>query len=170
MKQPKGFIKKGEENLVCKLKKSIYGLKQSPRCWNDALDTHLKEIGFVQSTSGPCIYMVAGGDLFYIEVYVDDIVLAARSEERIKEVKGALSAKFDIKDMGILHHFLGMSVVQDEAQGHAWIGQPTYTENLLECKTANLLVIPSVSAQSLKRPRMKKSVSMNSCIILQLEA
>ena len=109
MKQPRGFVTEGEEHLVCKLKKSIYGLKQSPRCWNYALDTYLKEMVFVQSTSDPCIYVDAGGDLC-IGVYVDDI---GRNEERIKEVKDVLSAKFDIKDMGKLHHFLGISVVQD---------------------------------------------------------
>ena len=63
MQQPKGFIHKGEEHLVCKLKKSLYGLKQSPRCWNTALDKQLKEMGFVQSTSDPCLYINAG-DVF----------------------------------------------------------------------------------------------------------
>ena len=46
MKQPEGFVEEGKENLVCKLKKSIYGLKQSPRCWNYALDESLKKIWF----------------------------------------------------------------------------------------------------------------------------
>ena len=86
MTQPKGFATEGEEHLVCKLKKSIYGLKQSPRCWNAALDSHLKEMGFVQSTSDPCIYVDAGGDVFYIGVYIDDIVLAGRTDERNKEL------------------------------------------------------------------------------------
>ena len=45
MKQPDGFAVKGSEHLVCKLKKSIYGLKQSFRCWNEALDKHLKKMG-----------------------------------------------------------------------------------------------------------------------------
>ena len=43
MTQPKGFINEGEKHLVCKMKKSIYGLKQSPRCWNTALDSHLEK-------------------------------------------------------------------------------------------------------------------------------
>ena len=51
MRQPKGFVKKGEEDLVCKLKKGIYGLKQSSRCWNTTLHSHLQEMGFEQSTS-----------------------------------------------------------------------------------------------------------------------
>jgi transposase InsO family protein len=132
MAQPKGFIKQGEENLVCKLKKSIYGLKQSPRCWNAALDTQLRDMGFTQSTSDPCIYYRnAGGDMFCLGVYVDDIILAGSSDDRIKEVKDTLSQKFEIKDMGKLHHFLGISVVQDENRKTVWIGQPAYIENLL---------------------------------------
>ena len=82
MLQPKGFVVDGEEHLVCKLKKSIYGLKQSSRCWNVALDSHLKKMGFTQSTSDPCIYMDAGGDAFYIGVYVDNIILAGRTDKR----------------------------------------------------------------------------------------
>ena len=131
MQQPKGFIRKGEEHLVCKLKKSIYGLKQSPRCWNIALDKKLKDMGFVQSTSDPCLYVDAGGDIFFIGVYVDDIVLAGQNLERIRKVKKSLSREFDIKDMGKLHYFLGMQVVQDQKTGDVWIGQPNYTENLL---------------------------------------
>ena len=131
MQQPKGFVGKGEEHLVCKLKKSIYGLKQSPRCWNTALDKQLKEMGFVQSTSDPCIYIDAGGDIFFIGVYVDNIILASRTLERVTEVKEALSQKFDIKDMGKLHFFLGMQVMQDKKTGDTWVGQPAYTENLL---------------------------------------
>lgn len=49
MKQPEGFIQKGKEHLVCRLRGSIYGLKQSPRCWNSVLDRKLKNMGFVQS-------------------------------------------------------------------------------------------------------------------------
>jgi len=91
MQQPEGFITDGEENLVCKLRKSIYGLKQSPRCWNTALDSHLKDIGFVQSVSDPCVYTDKGGDMFFIGIYVDDIILAGRSDKKIRKVKDALA-------------------------------------------------------------------------------
>ena len=113
MQQPIGFVREGEEHLVCKLKKSIYGLKQSPRCWNTALNKQLKEMGFVQSTSDPCLYIDTGGDVFFIGVYVDDIIVAGKNLERIRKVKETLSRNFDIKDMGKLHYFLGMQIVQD---------------------------------------------------------
>ena len=131
MKQPEGFVVKGQEHLVCRLKKSLYGLKQSPRCWNIALDKHLKGIGFVQAESDPCIYRASSGELFFLGVYVDDIVMASKSEARLAEVKQSLAQKFDIKDLGRLHHFLGMKIVQDETTENAWVGQQVYTENLL---------------------------------------
>ena len=76
MKQPESFMSDGQEDLVCKLKRSIYGLKQSPRCWNSALDNKLKQMGFVQAKGDPCLYLASEGEMFIIAVYVDDIVLA----------------------------------------------------------------------------------------------
>ena len=137
MRQPKGFVKKGEEDLVCKLKKSIYGLKQSSRCWNATLHSHLQEMGFEQSTNDPCVYMSSGGDAFYIGVYMDDMILAGPTNRRIKQVKQCLSKKVDINNLGKLHHFLGITVTQDEDQGCAWIAQPSYTRNLLYREVQN---------------------------------
>ena len=150
MKQPQGFILEGQEELVCRLNKSIYGLKQSPRCWNTALHRKLDGVGFVQSTSDPCVYKKdSGGDIFLIGVYVDDIVLAGKTDREIGEVKTALSASFDIKDLGKLHHFLGMNILHEDEKGEIWIGQPIYTENLLKkygmenSKPAKILMDPS---------------------------
>ena len=132
MYQPEGFIARGQEHLVCKLKRSLYGLKQSPRCWNSVLDCHLKSMGFVQTTSDPCIYVSTEGEMFVIAVYVDDIVLAGKSDRQMSEVKSALSSKFDVKDMGELHYFLGMKVFQHQKAGKVWIGQPAYAKNILQ--------------------------------------
>lgn len=63
--------------------------------------------------------MDAGGDIFYIGVYVDNIILARSTDDQINEVKAALSQKFDIKDLGILHHVLGMTVKHDEKKKHS---------------------------------------------------
>ncbi len=123
MKQPETFIKKGEESLVCKLKRSIYGLKQSPRCWNSALDDHLRSIGFIQTKSDPCIYIAKEGDPFLIAIYVDDILLAGQSDHRIAEVKNALSNRFDIKDLGTVDHFFGVKIVQNFEKCTIWAGQ-----------------------------------------------
>ena len=133
MKQPEGYEVQGKEQLVCRLKKSIYGLKQSPRCWNIALDSHLKEMGFSQSQNDPCIYRKdTDGEVFYVGVYVDDIILAGKSVSQLKQVKADLSSKFDMKDLGKLSYFLGMKVEQNGQNGSVWIGQRAYTESLLK--------------------------------------
>lgn len=133
MQQPKGFECLGKEEFVCKLNKSIYGLKQSPRCWNSTLDSYLKELQFTQTASDPCIYYrKTENDMMFIGVYVDDLILAAKSEKQLKQVKESLSNKFDIKDLGELKYFLGMKVEQNKESGSMWIGQPAYTENLLK--------------------------------------
>ncbi len=96
MKQPKGFIVPGREELVRRLKKSIYGLKQSPRCWNLLLDSELKEIGFTQSSYDPYIYYKKeSGNMLIIGVHVDDIL--AENESTIQQVKAALASVFVIK-------------------------------------------------------------------------
>ena len=70
----------------------------------------------------------------YIGVYVDDIILTGQNNDRIKEIRNALSSKFDIKDMGgwELHHFLGTTVLQDEVKIYVWISRLAHTENLLK--------------------------------------
>ena len=129
MDQPEGFEVKGQEHLVYKLKRSLYGLKQAPRCWNMTLDHLLKSMGFVQTKSDPCLYISSEGELCIIAVYVDDILLATKSE---KKVKNRLSAEFEVKDLGDLQYLLGVSVIQNHKEKSVWIGQPTYTLNVLE--------------------------------------
>ena len=81
MRQPEGFVIPGQEHLVCRLKRSIYGLKQSPRCWNTVLDNHLKKMGFVQTDTDPCVYRASVREPFFLGVDVDDIVLATRNSK-----------------------------------------------------------------------------------------
>ena len=133
MRQPEGYTEPGKEHLVCKLSKSIYGLKQSPRCWNTALHAHLETMNFEQLHSDPCIYKSkAEGDNFYIGVYVDDMVMAGENEDRIKEVKQMLASKFNLKDLGRLTYFLGISVIQNQGELTTWMGHPAYVEKVLE--------------------------------------
>ncbi len=72
MKQPEGLAEIGKENLVCLLKRSIYGLKQSSCCWNEVVDSYLKGIGFIQIKSDPCINRSTGGETANLGVYVDE--------------------------------------------------------------------------------------------------
>ena len=96
MRQPEGFIEPGSENLVCRLKWSINGLKQSPHCWNHALDSQLKEMGFMRTSSHPCLYVFnnSEGEFFIVAVYVDDLILGGRSQAKMNSAKKELSQTF----------------------------------------------------------------------------
>ena len=73
--------------------------------------------------------------MMLIGVYIDDIILAARNEKQVKQVKEKPSTKFNIKDLDELKYFLGMKVEQSKESGSIWIGRPAYTENLLKQNT-----------------------------------
>ena len=132
MRQPEGFVVEDKEHLVCRLKRSIYGLKQSSRCSNSTIDGYLKQLGFLQSNCDPCVYTMAVDEIVVVGVYVDDIVVACKSEVRLKEFKQDLCRKFHVKDLGKLHHFLGLNVAQDEVSGDVWVGQSAYVGKVLE--------------------------------------
>ena len=159
MKQPEGFVEQGKEHLVCRLNRSIYGLKQSPRCWNHTLDSQLKEMGFKQTSGDPCLYINLDSEeeVFVVAVYVDDIILGGRSEAKMSEVKAELRQKFEMKDLGILHHFLGVKIIQDQLAGVIWIGQPVYTEKILQrygmqdSKPVNTPVSPDIKLVTTER-------------------
>ena len=89
-------------------------------------------MGFVQTDSNPCIYMVTEGEMFTIAVHVDDNVLAAESDERMAEVKKGLAEGFEVKDMRELHHFLGVRMIQNPQTGKVWIGQEAHARRVLQ--------------------------------------
>jgi len=67
-----------------------------------------------------------------IAVYVDDILIAGKTDEGISEVKAAIVNHFEVKDMGQLHYLLGVKVVQDQEAGIIWLGQPAYSESIIQ--------------------------------------
>lgn len=129
--QPDGFIVPGKENMVCKLHKSLYGLKQSPRCWNSSLNSFLKNHNFVQSSSDSCIYTSTdNNNLCIVAVYVDDILIASKSIDCINNVKSVFCDQYQMKDLGKLNYFLGVSVVQDNDK--IFINQTNFSLSLLK--------------------------------------
>ena len=97
VEQPKGFVVKGgsAENLVVKLKKSLYGLKQSGRNWNSVLHSYLTSEGFIQSKSDNCVYIkVTNNSITILIIWVDDIIIASSSTDSLTEVKKNLSDRF----------------------------------------------------------------------------
>ena len=110
IEQPEGFRKSGNsgETLVCKLKRSLYGLKQSGRHWNNLLHDYLTNEKFTQSLADPCLYVrKTNNRCVIIIVWVDDIIIAATDSDLMAEVKESFSKRFKMKDLGELKWFLG---------------------------------------------------------------
>ena len=98
MQQPDGYIKPGKKHLVCRLKKSLYGLKQSPRCWYRALQEYMNSIGFAQSGADPCVYIQTADTVAIVAVYVDDLILITKTTKQMQELKESLVIHFKMKD------------------------------------------------------------------------
>ena len=129
MRQPEGFEEPGREDQVCHLHKSLYGLKQSPRCWYEQLSTQLGRTGFKQSKADPCLFHKwENGRLTVISIYVDDLILHTDLLEEMIQLKHQLSAMFKMTDMGILSYCLGIGVRQGE--GWLQIQQHQYLFNI----------------------------------------
>ena len=114
IKPPKGY-EPSKKNCVWKLKKSLYGLKQSGRNWHILLEKHLsEEMNFIRSEADPCVYIcVTDCDKAYILVWVDDLILIASSDLFMVSMKNSLKTRFDMKDLGSLSCFLGIEFLQD---------------------------------------------------------
>ena len=151
VQQPKGFVTVGQEQLVCKLKCSIYELKQSPQCWNHVLDNQLEEMGFKQIASDPCLYVASEGDLLFIVVYVNDLILGGKEDQRISRIKKMLARRFEVKDLGELSYFQSFKIQSQERSGSN--NQPIQKDccKSLTCRTRNLLVPPPTSTKDLWR-------------------
>jgi hypothetical protein len=112
IEQPDGFVTHEKESHVCRLKKALYGLKQTPRAWYEKIDGYLMSLGFNKSVADPNLYYHIVGDEYLILVlYVDDLFLSG-SESLIVECKRALASEFEMKDLGMMHYFLGLEVWQ----------------------------------------------------------
>ena len=89
----------------------MYGLKQAPRAWYSRFASYLLSLGFVEAKLDTLLFIYCHGlDTVYLLLYVDDIVLTASSDELLRWTIGALQREFAMKDLGELHHFLGMQV------------------------------------------------------------
>jgi hypothetical protein len=133
MEQLQGFMHQGGEHLMCKLHKSLYGLKQSPRAWNQKLDVFLKNIEFMKSEADPSVYVAQVGDVkFFIVVYVDDLILMCNDQNKLLQIKEELSQKFEMKDLGELHFFFGMEVERNCNERLPCINQIKYLKEILK--------------------------------------
>ena len=112
MSQPTGFKTAGKEDIVCKLKKSLYGLKQSPRQWYKRFDSFIRGKRYTRSHYDPCVYYnkLPTGEYIYLLLYVDDMLIALKSRSAIDTLKRDLSSEFEMEDHGEARKVLGMKI------------------------------------------------------------
>lgn len=143
IEQPIGYEQKASDGskLVCKLLKSIYGLKQAAFNWNRNLSKFLAEQNFKRSEHDNCLYFRQCGESFdYIVIWVDDIIIASTNSESVADIKRAFNGVFKMEDKGALQWFLGMEVRRES--GITKVNQSQYIKTLLEkfgmsdCKSA----------------------------------
>ena len=139
--QPAGFVDSSHLDLVCQLNKSLYGLKQAPRAWYSRLAAFLVSLGFVEAKSDTSLFIYHhGAETTYLLLYVDDIVLTASGPSLLRRIISTLQLEFPVKDLGVLHHFLGVTV---EPRPTGLLHQRQYTLDILEragmtgCKTCS---------------------------------
>lgn len=126
-------VEEGEKKttLVCKLQKSLYGLKQTPRQWFAKLSTALKQSGFVQSKADYFLFTQTVSDKgVAVRLYVDDLLIAGNNEAMIDQVKKMLCKSFMMKDLGGLRYFLGIEV--DRSTQGFFLSQKKYVQDLIK--------------------------------------
>ena len=132
MDQPEGFIVPGKEDFVCKLKKSLYGLKQSPRKWYKRFDSFMISHGFERSQYDSCVYIkFVDGSPIYLLLYVDDMLIAAKSKKEITTLKAHLSSEFEMKDLGAAKKILGMEITRNRDSRVLFLSQHNYIKKVL---------------------------------------
>ncbi|KAG8496686.1 hypothetical protein CXB51_007936 [Gossypium anomalum] len=128
-----GFTVSEKEDYVCLLKKSLYGLKQSPRQWYKRFDSFMTSHDFKRSSFDSCVYFKKNNDgsFVYLLLYVDDMLIAAKDKGEIRKVKAQLSEEFEMKDLGPAKKILGMEILRDRNTSKLYLSQKGYIEKLL---------------------------------------
>jgi transposase InsO family protein len=130
IEQPQGFEVEDKKTHVCKLKKALYGLKQAPRAWYGRIDSFLTSLGFTKSKADSCLYFKVMNDKpVILLLYVDDLFLTG-DEKLITECKKKLNVEFEMKDLGLMHYFLGIEVWQSPER--IFLNQGKYAVEILK--------------------------------------
>ena len=129
MRVPKGVEANADQ--VCKLNKTLYGLRQAPREWNALFDEVVKKLNFVRSDADKFLYVgINEYDGMFLLLYVDDMILAGKDRCKIESVKEKLKGRFRMKDMGEISTFLGIDMKKNEKG--LFLNQSYYMELLLK--------------------------------------
>ncbi|PKU83901.1 Retrovirus-related Pol polyprotein from transposon TNT 1-94 [Dendrobium catenatum] len=150
MKQPRGFEDSQHPQYVCKLHKSIYGLKQSPRLWYHKLTQSLIQIGFIFSKADPSLLLHTQADAqVFVLIYVDDILITGNNKLQIQTTLQHLQSYFRLKQLGNVSVFLGIQVIQTTQV--YFLNQTHYANELLShtgfsgCKPSNTPALTKMS-------------------------
>ncbi|GKD05978.1 retrotransposon protein, putative, ty1-copia subclass [Tanacetum coccineum] len=115
MVQLEDFVDPKHPKKVCKLQRSIYGLKQASRSWNKRFDEEIKRFGFAQNLDEPCVYQKASGsNVTFLILYVDDVIIMGNYIPSLQSVKSYLGKCFAMKDLGKRHLFLESRSIEIE--------------------------------------------------------
>lgn len=130
IEQPQGFEVFGKESHVCRLKKALYGLKKSPRAWYAHINSYLMTMGFTKSKENTNLYFkVVKNALVILLLYVDDLFLTGVDPLFI-QCKKKLDFEFDMKDLGLMHYYLGLEVWKKPSE--VFLGQGKYVLEILQ--------------------------------------
>ncbi|KAD2805945.1 hypothetical protein E3N88_39322 [Mikania micrantha] len=131
VEQPPGFIHKGEEHKVCKLKKALYGLKQAPRAWFKRIEGYFLREGFMKSQYDHTLFIKKEHkDVVIVSLYVDDLIYTGNNRELCESFKCSMMSEFEMSDLGKMRYFLGVEVDQNKygIQMH----QKKYAKEIIE--------------------------------------
>jgi hypothetical protein len=130
MEQPPCYVDQTHPNLVCRLKKALYGLKQAPRVWSNKIGQYIVTSGFQTSNANFSLYVKkTDHGIIIIVIYVNDLIITRDSDANIFDLKKVLKQKFEMKDLGELHYFFGIEVIQSPKG--IWLLQRQYALNKL---------------------------------------
>jgi len=132
IEQPPGFVTKGKEQMVYKLKKALYGLKQAPRAWYSRIESYFTAQGFKKCPYEHTLFIKTGGEgkLLVVCLYVDDLLYTGNDDSMFAEFKQSMMSEFEMTDLGRMHYFLGIEVQQNSTG--IFIGQKKYAQQVLE--------------------------------------
>ena len=117
MMQPGGFINPTNAGKICKLRKSIYGLKQASRSWNIRFDEVVKGFDFIKNEEEACVYKKeSGSSIVFLILYVDDILLIGNDIPMLESIKTSLKNSFSMKDLGEAAYILGIKIYRDRSR------------------------------------------------------
>jgi hypothetical protein len=132
--QREGFVDHKYAGKICKLQKSIYGLKQTSRSWNMCFDEVVKGFGFIKNAEESFVYKkVSGSAVVFLILYVDDIFLILYGNDipMMEAVKSSLRKSFSMKDLGEVAYILGIKICKDRSKRLIGLSQDAYIDKIL---------------------------------------